>query len=203
MKDEKKKRSTKSTDPIAESEEIKESVSQDQSEIEGIESLNPELVSVSADELNGLKSELEETQTQSREYFAGWQRERADFLNYKKRIEREQLQLHQVISANILKKFLAVLDDMELAMKNKPQNANDQGWWDGMELINRKLQGILDGEGVVRIPAENEFFDPNRHEAITHEDNPDFQSGQVIEVVKQGYMVGDRVIRPALVRVAR
>lgn len=203
MSDEKKKRLKKSPDPIAEKEEIIESVSQDQTKAEGIESVSPELVTLSVEELAGLRSELEEIQNQSREYFAGWQRERADFVNFKKRIEREQLLQHQVISALIIKKFLDVLDDIELAVKNRPENANDQGWWEGMELINRKLVGILEGEGVVRIPAENEFFDPNRHEAITHEDNPDFKSGQVIEVVKQGYIVGDRVIRPALVRVAR
>jgi molecular chaperone GrpE len=65
------------------------------------------------------------------------------------------------------------------------------------------LQGILDSEGIMRIPAENEKFNPLRHEAISHEESTDHESGQIIEVVQQGYTIGDRVIRPAMVRVAR
>ncbi|HZU86999.1 MAG TPA: nucleotide exchange factor GrpE, partial [Anaerolineaceae bacterium] len=76
-------------------------------------------------------------------------------------------------------------------------------WAEGVALIARKLSGILESEGVRPMQAEGEMFDPAMHEAISHEDHPDFQSGQIIEVVQQGYTIGDRVIRPALVRVAR
>ncbi len=207
MSDQKKKRSRVTAGPNIESEKIAEettgSVSQDHPEAEVSEPVNLDTATLSVEELTSLQNELQTAQKQSKEYYEGWQRERADFLNYKKRIERDQSQLHQVISANILKKFLAILDDMELAVKNRPQEATDQNWWDGVELIARKLQGILEAEGVKRIPAEGAFFDPNWHEAISHEENPDFQSGQVIEVVQQGYTIGDRIIRPALVRVAR
>jgi molecular chaperone GrpE len=72
----------------------------------------------------------------------------------------------------------------------------------GIELVYRKLLGILEAEGLKRIEAQGKAFDPNLHEAISHEHNEDFQSGQVIEVVQQGYMLGDRVIRHAMVRVA-
>lgn len=207
MSDQKKKRSRVIADPNLEGEKIAEetpeSVSQDHPETEVSEPVNLDMATLSVEELTALQNELQTAQKQSKEYYEGWQRERADFLNYKKRIERDQSQLHQVITANILKKFLAILDDMELAVKNRPQEATDQNWWDGMELIERKLQGILEAEGVKRIPAEGAFFDPNWHEAISHEEIPDFQSGQVIEVVQQGYTIGDRIIRPALVRVAR
>ncbi len=207
MSDEKRKRSKAAEKPMIENEKVEEetveSISQERTESEVNEPVNVELATLPMEELTALKDELEAVQTKSKEYFEGWQRERADFINYKKRIERDQAQLHQVITANILKKFLPILDDMELAIKNRPEDATDRSWWEGMELIARKLQGILEAEGVNRIQAEGAFFDPTRHEAITHEDNPDFQSGQVIEVVQQGYMIGDRVIRPALVRVAR
>jgi molecular chaperone GrpE len=203
MTDDKKKHTKKAPDPIVEKEELIETGSTDDSEVEVIEPESVEMVSLPADELAGLKEELEHIQKQSKEYFEGWQRERADFMNYKKRIEREQQQIHQVVSANIIKKFIVILDDMELAVKNRPEKASDKNWWEGMELISRKLQGILEVEGVTRIPAEKEIFNPNRHEAISHEDNSDFESGQVIEVLKQGYVMGDRIIRPALVRVAR
>lgn len=151
----------------------------------------------------GLQQELQNAQTQCKEYFEGWQRERADFMNYKKRVERDQAQLHQVITANIIKKFLVVLDDMERAIRNRPADAEQQEWWNGVDLIYRKLQSILEAEGIQPIAAAGDPFDPNLHEAISHEENGEVQSGHIIEVVQQGYRLGDRIVRPALVRVAQ
>jgi molecular chaperone GrpE len=168
---------------------------------EGLEEID--MVSIPATEYADLQSELQTSQKQANEYFDGWQRERADFSNYRKRIEREQGQLSQSINGSIIKKYLVILDDLERAMKTRPAQGDGAAWADGIELIYRKLQKILEAEGVQRIPAESELFDPIRHEAITHEDSPDHQSGQIIEVVQQGYTLGDRVLRPALVRVAR
>ncbi len=155
------------------------------------------------EEILTLQQELETAQNQCKEYFEGWQRERADFMNYKKRIERDQTQLHQVITANVIKKFLVVLDDMERAIRNRPADADQQEWWSGMELIYRKLQSILEAEGVQPLASAQDEFDPNLHEAISHEDHQQVGSGQIIEVVQQGYRIGDRIVRPALVRVAR
>ena len=76
-------------------------------------------------------------------------------------------------------------------------------WAKGVSLIQRKLQNILDAEGVERIGGVGAEFDPNQHEAVTHEDSDEHQPGQVIGIIRQGYRIGDRVIRPALVRVAR
>ena len=95
---------------------------------------------------------------------------------------------------------LGEFDDLERAMQNRPA---DDAWANGIELITRKLQNILNSEGLKRIEAEGMPFDPNFHEAISHEHNEDFESGQVIAVVQNGYMLGERVIRPALVRVAQ
>jgi len=207
MSVDKKKPSKATSNPMAENEKIDEemleSVSEEKAEVNIIEPVNVDTTAIQVDELDVLKEELEEAKKKSKEYFEGWQRERADLLNYKKRVERDQVQLYQVITADVLKKFLTVLDDIELALKNRPQDPTDQNWWEGVELINRKLLGILESEGVKRIPAEGKMFDPNLHEAISHDEDPNFESGQVIEVVQQGYMIGDRVIRPALVRVAR
>ena len=162
-----------------------------------------EMVSLPLEELETLKMNLEKMSQQSREFQEGWQRERADFLNYKKRIERDQAQMQQRIAANVLMKFLAVFDDMDRAIKNKPQEVESQEWWNGVELIQRKLAAILEAEGVKRIEAEKAIFDPNFHEAVSHEDSEGLESGQIIEVLQQGYQVGDRVLRPAVVRVAR
>lgn len=154
-------------------------------------------------ELATLKEELAAVQDQCKEFSEGWQRERADFLNFRKRIDREQAQLNQIVTSNIIRKYLSVTDDMERALANRPQGAESQEWWNGVELIYRKLTGILESEGVQVIPAEGEMFDPALHEAITHEDSIDIESGRVIAVVQKGYRIGDRIIRPTLVRVAR
>ena len=150
-----------------------------------------------------INAELEKTRLESKEYFEGWQRERADFANYKKRIERDQVQMVQSLNGTIIKKYLVVLDDLDRALKNRPTDPEGAKWAEGIDLIYRKLQTILENENVKRISAEIEFFDPNIHEAISHEDSPDHESGQVIEVLQHGYMIGDRVLRPALVRVAK
>jgi molecular chaperone GrpE len=158
---------------------------------------------ISAEDLAALQKSLEEAQTKSKEYFDGWQRERADFSNYKRRIEREDQSRKQAITGEIIKKYLLVLDDFDRAMKMRPTEGEVGTWSGGIELIYRKLQAILDQEGILRIAAENEEFDPNRHEAITYEESPDHTSGQIIGVIQEGYTLGDRVLRPARVRVAR
>jgi molecular chaperone GrpE len=158
---------------------------------------------VAVEDYDALSQELEKAQEQARGYFEGWQRERADFANYKRRIERDQQSLSQNITADIVKRYLAVQDDMERALKARPTDGTAAEWSKGIELIARKLQSILEADGVRRIEADGSDFDPNIHEAISYEESPDHDSGQVIEVIQQGYMLGDRVIRPALVRVAR
>ncbi len=154
-------------------------------------------------ELQKLQQELEEARRMAAENSEGWQRERADFLNYKKRIERDQILISQSITGEVIKKYLTILDDLERALKARPTEGEGAAWANGIELIQRKLTNILENEGVLQIPAEGAQFDPTVHEAITHEDSPDHESGQVIEVLQQGYKIGDRVLRPALVRVAR
>jgi len=144
-------------------------------------------------ELAELHTELEQARAKSSEYFDGWQRERADFINYKKRVERDQTQTLNNITSEVIKKYLAIIDDMERALKTRPTQGEGAAWAEGIELIYRKLQNILESEGVTRIQADQQIFDPTLHEAITQEDSPE----------QQGYMLGDRVVRPALVRVAR
>ncbi len=155
------------------------------------------------DELARLRSELEEAKKQSIENLEGWQRERADFANYKRRVDRDQQTLAQTLTGEIVKKYLVVLDDLERALKMRPQDGEGAVWAEGVELILRKMLGILDAEGVTRIEAGGTEFDPNLHEAVTHEESPDHNSNEIIEVVQQGYRIGDRVLRPARVRVAQ
>lgn len=155
------------------------------------------------EQINALKQEIDTERSKATEYLDGWQRARAEFANYKKRIEREQSQIYQSTSASIIKRYLDVVDDLERALKNRPQQGDGSLWADGVELIYRKLLSILEAEGITVMKSEGQAFDPNLHEAVTSEENDKYKSGQIIEVLKQGYMFGDKVLRPALVRVAR
>jgi molecular chaperone GrpE len=155
------------------------------------------------DEVEVLKEEIVALQQQSEEYLDGWQRERADFANYKKRTDRERQQMRLDISGAIIRRYLEIVDDLERALQNKPTEGEGATWAEGIELVYRKFLTALEAEGVVLMEATNQEFDPNLHEAISQEPSEDFESGQVIEVVRNGYMIGERVLRPATVRVAQ
>jgi molecular chaperone GrpE len=150
-----------------------------------------------------LRKAYDDVKKQLDETTDGWQRERADFSNYKKRIDRDREMQRGLITGDICKKFLVIVDDLERAMKNRPTEGDGAAWADGVDLVMRKMMGILEMENIIRIPAESELFDPNRHEAVSSEPSEDHDSGEIIEVLQQGYMIGDRVLRPALVRVAQ
>lgn len=162
-----------------------------------------EIASAETVEEEDLQTKLNELEKKANEYLDGWQRARAEFANYKKRVEREQAQTYQLASSAVLKKFLDVVDDLERALKNCPPEIAATDWGQGIELIYRKILSIMESEGVTKMEAEGQQFDPNLHEAISYEEVEGYSEGKIIEVVKQGYLVGDRVLRPAMVRVAR
>jgi len=150
-----------------------------------------------------LSAELAAAQAKAQEYLDGWQRERADFFNYKRRIEREQGQGAQNALGNALRRYLDTADDLERALRNRPQEGDGAAWANGIDLIYRKLLAAFEADGVKPIETQGAFFDPSLHEAISQEDHPDLESGQIIGVVQTGYTLGERVLRPARVRVAR
>ncbi len=151
-------------------------------------------------EIEALQIQLKEVQAKAAENLDGWQRTQAEFINYKNRIQRDREVEYTSMKGDIIRKMLPVLDDLERSLAHRPEN---DSWADGMELIARKFQSVLEVEGVTRIEALGQPFDPNFHEAISSEPNDDVESGHVIEVVQNGYMLGERVIRPAMVRVAQ
>jgi len=162
-----------------------------------------ETVTIPLEEYAAQLKEIDHLNQKADEFSDGWQRERAEFTNYRKRMGRD-LDAQKVNNkVEIIKKYLAVKDDLERALKNMPASLTDEPWIDGIQLINQKLSNLLDGEGVQPIPAEGLAFDPALHEAISHEDNLEVESGFIIEVVQQGYTIGERVIRPSQVRVAK
>jgi molecular chaperone GrpE len=160
----------------------------------------PEAELEAAPTLAEFQKQLAEAQSQAAEYKDGWQRSAADFQNFRRRVEAEKAETYQMAAGSIIKRYLPVLDDTERAMESRPA---DLAWADGIELICRKLQTILEAEGLKRIEAVGQKFDPNFHEAISQEPAEGVESGTVIAVVRNGYMLGDHVIRPAMVRVAQ
>jgi len=151
-------------------------------------------------DIDALMKQLEEAEAKVAEHRDGWQRAQAEFVNYKNRIQRDAETQRANMKSDIVQKILPVLDDLELAMQNRPA---DDAWAGGIELIARKFQSVMESEGLTRIEAVGKPFDPNFHEAISHEPNGDVPSEHVIAVVRNGYMLGERVIRPAMVRVAQ
>jgi len=151
-------------------------------------------------EIEVLQAKLEEAQAKAAENLDGWQRSQAEFINYKNRVQRDREMDYLAMKGDIIKRMLPVLDDLERSLAHRPE---DSAWASGMELIARKFQGILESEGVKRIEATGQPFDPNFHEAISSEPSEEVESGHVIEVVQNGYKLRERVIRPAMVRVAQ
>lgn len=154
-------------------------------------------------EVERLQEALEEARAEAEEYLDGWRRAQAEFANYKKRQRAEQAKVRELANANLLRKLLPVLDDLERALSTMPKGIDRLSWSQGLLLISRKLEAVLESEGVETIETEGEAFDPNYHEAVTHEEMPGCEEGQIIGEVQKGYVLGDRVLRPALVRVAK
>ncbi|MBN1963724.1 MAG: nucleotide exchange factor GrpE [Anaerolineae bacterium] len=149
-----------------------------------------------------LMAELDKVRAEAEEYLQGWQRARAEFANFRKRVDRERTTLWQEAAIDVLKRVLPVIDDFERAMTNVPQDLDDHDWVKGIGLIQQKLSALLDSYDLVEINPLGEPFDPELHEAIGTEDSNEYESQHVTMVLQKGYAWGDRVLRPALVRVA-
>jgi molecular chaperone GrpE len=187
-------------------EEVKGKVDQsdelEEQDIE-VEEESPTIEEFELDEIDTLREEIDLLQQQSNEYLDGWQRERAEFANYKKRKDRESQQLRDSITGNVTRKYLEIVDDLERALQNRPEDGEGASWAEGIDLVYRKFLTALEAEGVVPMQVAGVQFDPNLHEAISQEPSEEFESGQVVEVLRSGYMIGERVLRPASVRIAQ
>jgi molecular chaperone GrpE len=151
-----------------------------------------------------LTEQLNQAQAQAAEYLDGWQRARAEFANYKRRTEAERIELSATAGADVLMRVLPAIDDFDRAANTLPDDLKDHAWINGVMLIYRKLLNTLDASNVKPIVVQpGDTFDPTIHEAITHEDSDQFSSGQIIAELQRGYKMGERVLRPAMVRVAK
>jgi len=198
----KKKDKTENIEEVQEAAEEMKTAEENAQEVEN-EKKEDEMVTIPLKDYASQLEEIDHLNQKADEFSDGWQRERAEFANYKKRIGREMDSQKVNYKVETIKKYLAVKDDIDRALKNVPENLAGEPWVSGIELINQKLSNILDGEGIEVIPAEGKAFDPVMHEAVSHEENKKVKSGNIIEVVQQGYKLGERIIRPSLVRVAK
>ena len=162
------------------------------------------MVALTFEEFDMMEKTIAALKAETEEHKDQWLRSLADFDNYKKRVLRDTTRNQQDAMTTVLKIFLQVADDIERALAHKPNNPEVEGWVSGIELIYQKLLNQMKNQGVERMDVNpGDVFDPNIHEAISQEEHPDFEDGQVIDVVQPGYRISERIIRPAMVRVAR
>jgi molecular chaperone GrpE len=154
-------------------------------------------------DIEQLKGELEASKAKSDEFLAGLQRERAEFSNYRRRTSEERDAMLGLAGEDLIRKVLALADDFDLAIDNRPAELGGNAWFEGLTAIDRKLRALLESEGVRPVDAEpGTPFDPREHEAIVTVPGTGRSEGEIVDVVRRGYKLRDRVLRPALVAVA-
>jgi molecular chaperone GrpE len=154
-------------------------------------------------QIETLTTERDDAVRNADEYLGALQRERAEFQNFKRRTTEERLRDLGLAGEDLIRKVLALADDFDLAIEARPASIAKDAWFDGIAAIDRKLRLLLDSEGVTIIDASaGRPFDPREHEAIANVPGSGRADGEIVEEIRRGYRLRDRVIRPALVAVA-
>src|ERR1700674_1640000 len=156
----------------------------------------------SMDDLETLRAELAELEQKADEYLRLAQRTQADFINYRRRTEDERAQQARDANVAYLQRLLPILDDFERALSSAAPEDLESNWGKGILLVDRNLRGLLTADDVQRISAEGAEFDPREHEALGSQPSADVPEGHVLQIVRQGYRKGERILRPAQVIVA-
>jgi molecular chaperone GrpE len=143
-----------------------------------------------------------ELQRERDDYRDRWMRKSAEFDNYRKRIERERREQSDQAVVDLMQELLLVVDDFDRAL-TVDSGDGDPAYRKGVELIHGKLHDLLGKYGVKPIDALGADFDPNVHQAVVHESSPDHREGEVIGELRKGYTINDRLLRPAMVKVAK
>ena len=131
------------------------------------------------------------------------QRAQADLVNYRRRVDDERQELQRNANASLLTKFLGVVDDFERAIDMLPGDAASAGWEEGLLLVKRNLESLLESEGVSKIDAAGKQFDPWEHEAVHYIESSDKEDGTIVQVFRDGYRLHDRVLRASQVIVSK
>lgn len=158
-------------------------------------------------ELVATRAELKRLEGETKELKDALARRQADFENYRKRMERERVDTYNRVVADIASKLLPVLDNLKRALETEAsveasESDEFRHFLSGVDLIHKQLAGVLDALGVKPILAEGELFNPHLHEAVVTEPSDDYEPDTVVQEIVRGYRLGDKLIRPALVKVA-
>jgi len=167
----------------------------DKSPIEASDAADATEAVVSTDPVSDLQRERDD-------YYDRWVRKTAEFDNYRKRVERERREQADQTVTDLLTDLLLVVDDFDRALSAE-SGESAAGYRKGVELIHAKLHDLLRKNGVRPIEALGADFDPNVHQAVLEEVSPEHREGEVIGELRRGYMINDRLLRPAMVKVAR
>ena len=150
-----------------------------------------------------IASELARARAEAESYLDDLRRLQADFDNYRKRTLREQTARTASASQALVARLLPVLDNFELAVSAAEQSRDFDRMLKGVEMVLGALREVLEGEGLVKIEAEGKPFDPERHEAVVAVEQEDTEPGTVVDIVRTGYELRGKVLRPAMVKVAK
>jgi len=164
------------------------------------DSTNEETASTTASATEVAPSEL---QRQRDDFYDRLLRKTAEFDNYRKRTERDRQAVTEAAAANIIQELLPLVDDLERALKVEATSEGAEAYRRGVELIHKQLSEILRKRGVRAIEAVGADFDPHYHQAVSYEPAEGRREGEVIEEFRRGYMLGDRLLRPSMVKVAK
>jgi len=159
-------------------------------------------VPASDDELTALRKQLDEARAQADDWLDKYRRAGAEFANYRKRQDRDREQQELELRKRILGRFLPIAEDFRRALAHVPSNAADSQWVQGVALIGNKINTMLGEFQVQAMEAQGQPFDPVYHQALLHEANDKYPAGTVIEELEKGYLIGNQVLKAALVKVS-
>ena len=146
---------------------------------------------------------LEELQKSNDQNLDMAQRAQAELANYRKRVDDERLTQQQYANSRLIIRLLPIVDELEMALEHSGDTEINASWLDGIKLIHRKVIQMLEAEGLHKIDAIGQAFDPLQHEAVSTEDSNEVATGYILGVLRNGYKLHDRIIQPAQVVVAR
>jgi molecular chaperone GrpE len=167
-----------------------------ESETSGAEAAAENKENMTQESAGTLEEQLAREKERAESYYASWQRAAADYQNFKRRVDQERSEFTQIANAALMINLLPIVDDLERALENVDAHLAGLTWLDGVRMIHRKFQALLEMNGVTEIPADGQDFDPNVHEAVMYSEG---EAGKVLNVAQKGYMLGGRVLRPAMV----
>ena len=163
---------------------------------------DPDNTAAAADEGGSQATTLTELQREKDGLQDRLLRTAAEFDNYRKRMERERRELSDYVASEVLAELLPIVDNFERALQ-APAGGDPEALRKGVELIHKQMLDLLKKRGVTPIEAHGAEFDPNYHQAVIHEGSSDHREGQVMQELQRGYMIGERLLRPAMVKVAK